>query len=54
MNLGVDGVITDCPDVARWVIERRARLSSFERLLVGLAFFFGAAAPDPPPSVDGA
>jgi len=45
LNLGVDGIITDRPAVARWVIERRSRLSSAERLLVGLAFFFGAAAP---------
>lgn len=52
LNLGVDGIITDKPAVARWVIERRSRLSSAERLLVGLAFFFGAAAPDPPASID--
>ena len=52
LNLGVDGVITDQPAIARWVIERRSRLSSAERLLVGLAFFFGAAAPDPPASLD--
>jgi glycerophosphoryl diester phosphodiesterase len=54
MNLGVDGIITDRPDLARSVLERRAALSSFERLLVGFAFFFGAAAPDPSPTVDGA
>ena len=52
LNLGVDGLITDRPALARWVISRRAELSSAERLLVGLAFFFGAAAPDPPASVD--
>lgn len=52
LNLGVDGLITDKPALARWVIERRSRLSSVERLLVGLAFYFGAAAPDPPPAID--
>jgi glycerophosphoryl diester phosphodiesterase len=52
LNLGIDGLITDKPAVARWVIERRARMSAAERLLVGLAFFFGAAAPDPPASLD--
>ena len=52
LNLGVDGLITDKPAIARWVIERRSRLSSAERLLVGLAFFFGAAAPDPPAAAD--
>lgn len=52
LNLGVDGLITDRPALARWVIERRSGLSTVERLLVGLAFYFGAAAPDPPASVD--
>lgn len=52
LNLGVDGLITDKPALARWVIERRSGLSTVERLLVGLAFHFGAAAPDPPASVD--
>ena len=52
LNLGVDGLITDRPDVARWVIGRRLTWSSAERLLVGLAFFFGAAAPDPPAARD--
>jgi len=52
LNLGVDGLITDEPGLARWVIGRRLGMSSAERLLVGLAFFFGAAAPDPPAAVD--
>jgi glycerophosphoryl diester phosphodiesterase len=52
LNLGVDGIITDRPALARWVIGRRAELSAAERLLVGIAFFFGAAAPDPPVDVD--
>jgi glycerophosphoryl diester phosphodiesterase len=54
LNLGVDGIITDAPDLARSVLARRANLSAIERLLVGLAFFFGAAAPDPPAAADGA
>jgi len=54
LNLGVDGIITDRPALARWVIERRRQLSTVERLLVGIAFYFGAAAPDPPASLDGA
>lgn len=52
LNLGVDGLITDRPALARWVIERRARMSVAERLLVGIAFYCGAAAPDPPASLD--
>jgi glycerophosphoryl diester phosphodiesterase len=54
LNLGVDGLITDEPALARAVIARHASLGSIERLLVGLAFRLGAAAPDPPPSADGA
>ena len=37
LNLGVDGLITDEPAIARWVIERRRQLSTVERLLVGIA-----------------
>jgi glycerophosphoryl diester phosphodiesterase len=54
MNLGVDGIITNRPDLAREVLARRAKLSSLERLLVGLAFHFGAAAPDLPGDEGGA
>jgi len=54
LNLGVDGIITDRPDVAREVLAWRARLGSVQRLLVGLAFYFGAAAPDPPGEEGGA
>ncbi len=46
LNLGVDGLITNRPDLAREVLTRRAKLSALERILVGLAFHFGAAAPD--------
>ena len=52
INLGVDGVITDQPGLAREVLERRADLNSLERLLVGLAHHFGASAADPPPEED--
>jgi glycerophosphoryl diester phosphodiesterase len=52
INHGVDGLITDKPALARVVLERRAELNSAERLLVGIAFFFGASAPDPPVEVD--
>jgi glycerophosphoryl diester phosphodiesterase len=52
MNLGVDGLITDEPGLARRVLERRSELNSVERLLVGTAIFFGASAPPPPASED--
>jgi len=52
MNLGVDGIITDKPGLARSVIAQRAELNSLERLLVGVAALFGAAEPDPPASND--
>ncbi len=52
MNLGVDGIITDQPGLAREVLERRRGLNSLERLLIGLAYHFGASAPDPPPETD--
>ncbi len=54
MNLGVDGIITDEPGLARRVLDRRAELSSAERLLVGLAVAFGAAEAPPPASEDAA
>ena len=52
MNLGVDGIITDEPGLARTVMERRGELNTVERLVVGIAFVFGASAPDPPTSTD--
>ncbi len=54
MNLGVDGVITNRPGLAREVLVRRANQSSLERLLAGLALHFGAAAPDLPGDESGA
>jgi glycerophosphoryl diester phosphodiesterase len=41
MSLGVDGVITDEPALAREVLAERAALSPAERLLLGAALFFG-------------
>jgi glycerophosphoryl diester phosphodiesterase len=52
MSRGVDGVITDYPEIARQVIERRAALSSAERLMVSAAFFIGLEPKDPPPEAD--
>jgi glycerophosphoryl diester phosphodiesterase len=40
---GVDGVITDRPDLARSVLEQRARMSTPERLLLELAETLGVA-----------
>ena len=50
--MGVDGLITDEPALARSVLERRSELSSVERLVLSLALYFGAAAPDPDVSED--
>jgi glycerophosphoryl diester phosphodiesterase len=41
MSMGVDGVITDEPALARQVLREREGLSSAERLLLSAAFFFG-------------
>jgi glycerophosphoryl diester phosphodiesterase len=41
MSMGVDGVITDEPALARQVLAERASLSPAERLLLGAALFFG-------------
>jgi glycerophosphoryl diester phosphodiesterase len=42
MSHGVDGLITDRPDVARQVIARREALSDAQRLLVALLVRLGA------------
>lgn len=42
MSHGVDGLITDRPDVARHVVARRAALSDGQRLLVALLVRLGA------------
>jgi len=41
MSLGVDGIITDEPEMARQVLADRAELSSVERLLIHTALLFG-------------
>lgn len=41
MSLGVDGIITDEPEMARKVLADRAKLSSVERLLIHTALLFG-------------
>jgi glycerophosphoryl diester phosphodiesterase len=45
MSLGVDGIITDEPALARRVIAERAELSSLERLLIHTAVLFGKNLP---------
>ncbi len=42
MANGVDGLITDLPDVARAVVERRGRMSDAQRILVALLIGMGA------------
>jgi len=45
MSLGVDGIITDEPEMARNVLAERSDLSSVERLLVHTAVLFGRPVP---------
>lgn len=42
MSRGVDGLITDKPDIARRVVERRAAMSDAQRVLVALLVRLGA------------
>ena len=42
MANGVDGLITDRPDVTREVVERRSRMSDAQRMLVALLVAMGA------------
>jgi glycerophosphoryl diester phosphodiesterase len=44
LTRGVDGLITDHPDLARRVITARARMSEPQRLLVAMLIRFGATA----------
>jgi glycerophosphoryl diester phosphodiesterase len=46
MSAGVDGVITDEPEMARKVIEERSRMGRVERLLVHTALLFGRPLPE--------
>ena len=41
MDLGVDSIITDDPQLARDVLAHRAELNPVERLMIGLAVYFG-------------
>ena len=41
ISLGVDGIITDEPEMARRVLADRAELSTVERLLIHTALLFG-------------
>lgn len=43
---GADNIITDHPAMARAVLAERAAMSPLERLLVELAFYFGATPPN--------
>jgi len=43
LSRGVDGLITDKPEVARAVIERRAQMSDSQRFLVALMIRMGAS-----------
>jgi glycerophosphoryl diester phosphodiesterase len=45
ISLGVDGVITDEPEMARNVVTERSGLSSVERLLIHTAVLFGRPIP---------
>ncbi len=46
MSLGVDGIITDEPELARKVLAERAEMSSLERLLIHAADLLGRPAPE--------
>ena len=45
MSMGVDGLITDEPALARKVLEERARMSSAERLMLQAAQLLGKPLP---------
>ncbi|MGB5296109.1 MAG: glycerophosphodiester phosphodiesterase family protein, partial [Thermoanaerobaculia bacterium] len=47
MDLGVDSIITDDPQLARDVLAHRADLNPVERLLAGLAVYFGGVKDTP-------
>jgi glycerophosphoryl diester phosphodiesterase len=46
MSLGVDGIITDEPELARNVLAERSKLSSVERLLIHTAVLLGEPIPN--------
>ena len=47
MDVGVDSIITDDPQLARDVLAHRADLNPVERLLAGLAVYFGGVKDTP-------
>jgi glycerophosphoryl diester phosphodiesterase len=49
IGLGVDGLITNRPGVAREVVDRYERMTEAERLLLFVVTSFGAEADVPPP-----
>jgi glycerophosphoryl diester phosphodiesterase len=46
VSVGVDGLITDEPEMAREVVEVRERMRPAERLLVHAAELFGRPVPE--------
>ena len=46
ISMGVDGVITDEPEMARTVLEERSKMSSAERLVLQAALFLGKPVPE--------
>ena len=47
MDLGVDSIITDDPQRARDVLAYRSELNPVERLMLGLAVYFGGVEDTP-------
>jgi hypothetical protein len=43
LSRGVDGLITDKPDIARTVIDARAQMTDTERFLVAQLIRYGAS-----------
>jgi glycerophosphoryl diester phosphodiesterase len=43
IGCGVDGLLTDKPELARSVLEQRAQMSAPQRLLLDLSGIFGVA-----------
>ena len=43
MNRGVDGILTNRPEIAREVLRHRSQMSSSERMLVEIAALLSAA-----------
>ena len=52
ISMGVDGLITDEPTLARLVIKERADLNPVERLLLSLSLQFGVKINQPGPESD--